>query len=182
MPTTQPKYGWPLPLDTDPLSGGAKAIRDLANGVAGSFDSPVWASGWSSADQTLGADGWSQVTLGNENDPFGVFAASAFTCPYAGILSADWAATIGLSGAAPGAVNISSALYVNGAEYRRGSSYATSSSPALQSLGSVGSSLVQAVAGTVLTLWVFVQVPGTTKKVLATGTRLDVNYNVPRPV
>lgn len=181
MPTFEAVYGWRVPEDTDPAKNGAGDMRALASDISGTLRSPAWCRAWSAADQTLGADGWSQVVLGNETDPGDIFAASAVTLPYAGVVGVGWGATVGLSGAAPTTVNIASALYVDGAEYQRGSSFASSSAPSLQQFGTAGSTLVDAVAGRVLTLMVFVAVPGTTKKVLAAGTHLEARYFAPRP-
>lgn len=180
MPTTEPVFGWTVPADTDPLADGASAMRTLAGGISATLRSPAWAQLRSAADQTLSADGWSQAVLGAETDPGNIAAGNAITLPYAGLVAVTWGLTVGLTGTFT-AVNISSALYVNGAEVQRGSSFASSSQPAMQSAGTVGSALLNATAGMVLTLWGFVQVPGATKKFLQSGTRLECIFHSERP-
>ena len=61
MPTTEPIYGWPLPLDTDPLSAGAKAIRDLAGGVSGTLNTPIVRCSVTST-WTIPANTWEEIT------------------------------------------------------------------------------------------------------------------------
>ena len=34
MPSTESRFGWPVPEDTDPLADGAAAMRQLADGIS----------------------------------------------------------------------------------------------------------------------------------------------------
>lgn len=178
MPAT-PAYGWPIPAPSDPDNVPGDLQR-LALAIESSLDRPWWRA-YPTAGQSVGPDGWSQVVLAGEDDPFGVVSGSAFTAPYTGRARISWSVSVVLSGAAPGAVNLQSSLYLNGVETQRGTAYTSSSAPSLQAFATSGSVILPVSAGHVVTLWAYTSAPGTAKTIQGPGTYMMGDYLNPRP-